>query len=392
MKRIIKAAFVAVSVILACCMAFGLATSKPLSDAYVKEVADNARRIWNVPAVSILVMNSETIQYSCIDGIRKADSPERVTEEDYFFIGSCSKSILACIAAKLAEEGKITWDTGFFELYPEFEAEANQAYSGITLENLLQCQAGIQPFTSGMEAYPEAGPSENPQSVFFKYLLAKEPSSKKENGRFAWLYSNASYSLAGAMLEKASGMSWENLLDHYLGKELGIEAFAGPPYLYNEDQPWGHYAYSPKEQKATGRKIEMIGPESGYGLNPMINPAGNLSMKPGGFSRYVQMRLQGSRGQSAFLTRESFSDLNRDTGAADNGEAYSFGSWCGAMMGKKYSCIEGTDYTFYARGLIVPEEDFALTVMMNCGSPEAVEYITLKLAKARFNWWWMFWL
>lgn len=392
MKRILKAATITVSVILICCMGIGLATSKPLSDAYIKEVADSARKIWNIPAVYISVMNSETILYSYLEGVRKAGSSDKVTEEDYFFIGSCSKSILACIAAKLAEEGKISWNTGFFDLYPELKTEANQAYGGITLENLLQCQAGIQPFTSGTETYPETGSSENPRIAFFKYLLGSEPSSKKGNGGFAWLYSNASYSLASAMLEKASGMSWEDLLDQYLGKELGIEIFIGPPYLFDENQPWGHYVYSPKQQKVTGYAIEAIGPDAGYYLNPLINPAGNLSMKPGDFSRYIRLQLEGLQGKSTFLTRESFNALNHDTGAVDNGEIFTFGSWDGAMMGKRYNCIEGTDNTFYARGLIVPEEDFGLAIMLNCGSPEAVEYITLKLAKARFGWWWMFWL
>jgi CubicO group peptidase (beta-lactamase class C family) len=237
MKRIIKVVLIAVSVILICCMGIGLATNRPLSDTYIEEVADNARKIWNIPAVSISVMDSETILYNSTEGFRKADSTDKVTEEDYFFIGSCSKSILACIAAKLVEEGKITWDTGFFDLYPELKVGANPAYSSITLENLLQCQAGIQPFTSGTEAYPQADPSENPQIVFFKYLLGKEPSSQKENGRFAFLYSNASYSLAGAMLEKASGMNWENLLDTYIEGEIGIETLVGLPYLFDEDQP-----------------------------------------------------------------------------------------------------------------------------------------------------------
>lgn len=392
MKRIMKTTVIGVSVILICCLGIGLVTNRPLSETYIKEVAENARRIWNIPAVSISVMNSETVLYQCVDGFRKADSTERVTEEDYFFIGSCSKSILACIAAKLVEEGKITWDTSFFDLYPELKAEANQAYRGITLENLLQCQAGIQPFTSGTETYPEAGPSENPQIVFFKYLFGNEPSSKMENGRFDWLYSNASYSLANAMLEKASGMSWEKLLDTYLRKEMGIDTFIGPPYLLSENQPWGHYVYNPKEQKITGYKVEMIGPDSGYGLNPLINPAGNLSMKPGDFSRYIRLQLEGLQGKSTFLTKESFIDLNRDTGAVVNDETFTFGSWDGTMLGKKYNCIEGTDYTFYARGLIVPEEDFGISIMMNCGCTEVVEYITLKLAKARFGWWWMFWL
>jgi D-alanyl-D-alanine carboxypeptidase len=392
MGKIIKTALIAISIILVCCLGIGVLTYRPLSDSDIEKVGDNAREIWDIPAVSIEVMDSETVRYSYIDGSRRAGSDDRVTGEDYFFIGSCSKSILACIAAKLAEEGKITWDTRFFDLFPELKAEADQAYYDITLEDLLQCQAGIQPFTSGLEEFPQTGPSEDRRDVFFKYLLGSEPSSKKENGKFAFLYSNASYSLANAMLERASGMNWESLLDTYIANELGIGFIIGPPYLHDENQPRGHYVYSPEQRKMTGYRFEMIGPEAGYALDPLIYPAGNLSMKPGDFSKYIRLHLEGLQGKSTFLTKESFASLYRDTGAGENGETYTFGSWDGAMLGKKYSCIEGTDSTFYARGLIVPEEDFGMTIMMNCGCPEAVEYITLKLAKARFGWWWMFWV
>lgn len=100
--------------------------------------------------------------------------------------------------------------------------------------------------------------------------------------------------------------------------------------------------YSPKQQKITGYKVEIIGPDAGYGLNPLINPAGNLSMKPREFSSYIRLQLEGLQGKSTFLTQESFNAMNRDTGAVVNDESFTFGSWDGTMMGKYYNCIEGT--------------------------------------------------
>lgn len=86
MKKIIKIALIAVSIILVCCLGMGALTYRPLSDGYIKEVGDNARKIWDIPAVSIEVMDSETVRFSYIDGFRRAGSEDRVTREDWFFI------------------------------------------------------------------------------------------------------------------------------------------------------------------------------------------------------------------------------------------------------------------------------------------------------------------
>jgi hypothetical protein len=71
---------------------------------------------------------------------------------------------------------------------------------------------------------------------------------------------------------------------------------------------------------------------------------------------------------------------------------FSLGTWNGKRVGKSYICLDGTAGTFYARGVIIPQSDFGFTFMMNSGSEEAAEYITMELMKAYFNWWWMFWI
>lgn len=62
------------------------------------------------------------------------------------------------------------------------------------------------------------------------------------------------------------------------------------------------------------------------------------------------------------------------------------------MLGKNYVDFDGTAGTFYARGVIIPESDFDFTILTNNGNAEAIEYITMRLVKAKFNYWWMFWI
>lgn len=351
-----------------------------LDENYVSELIDRTRQKYNVPAISISVMDSEQILYTVLNGARVYGKEDKITETDYFHIGSCSKSILAYMAAKLIEEGAIGWNTKFFDIYPELKAGTLEAYSGITLEDLLSCHTGIKPYTSGLETYPDLSAAQDKELDFIRYLLSQPPvANQNASGKYEFLYSNASFALAAAMLEKVSGLSWEELLQEYIVRELGIDVFIGWPYEKSQDQPWGHLP-------GMDNTLTVIGPGSGYALNPLVWPAGNLSMTSEGFAKYVQLHLRGMMGTSTQLDSETFKYMDTKYGE------FSLGAWNGTRVGKSYICLDGSAGTFCARGVIIPDTDFGFAVKMNCGSEEAAEYITMQLMKAYYNWWWMFWI
>lgn len=351
-----------------------------LDEKYTEDIIDKAREKYEVPAISVSIMDADLIKYTVFDGVREYRKSDMITQEDYFHLGSCSKSILAYIAARMMEEGSIRWDTGFFDIYPEMKADANKSYSEITLEDLLACRAGIQPYISSAENYPDLSESQDREHDFIKYLLMQQAvAEKKDSGKFGFLYSNAGYTMAAAMLEKASGLSYEELIQKYIIQELGLDVFVGWPYEKSQDQPRGHL---PGMDKA----LLIIGPESAYALNPLINPAGNLSMKSGDFAKFVQLHMQGLLGQDMQLDSETIQYM--DTKYSE----FSLGVWNGTRTGRSYICMDGTAGTFFARGAIIPESDFGFSIMMNSGSEEAVEYISSKLMKAYYNQWWMFWI
>ncbi len=377
------------SIILVSIICLTIIRNKPLNQEYLEEVISDAQKIFNIQAISIQVMDSNDILYKAINGVRVDKTENYVTESDYFHIGSCSKSILSLIAAKQVEAGKLQWSTPFFEVFPDLKEVANAAYDNITLEDLLRCCAGIKAYTSGTEVFPEdVLNAQNPEEEFLKYLIMTEPSANQnESGEFAYLYSNASYAVACAMIEKVTGKTYEELINTYIYKELDIDARIGWPYEIKENQPFGHIVDE-------NGLVQIIGPDVDYSLNSLIIPAGDLSMIPEDFTKYVQLHLSGLKGKSGFLSQETFEyiDIGEDPQLAKQGEYFALGSFDGNILGKNYISFDGTAGTFYARGVIIPEADFAFAVLTNNGNVDAIEYITMRLAKAKFNYWWMFWI
>lgn len=355
-----------------------------LTQAYLYKIVREARERYRVPAVAVTVMNSNAVYLQEIQGARVFDRPDQATLEDFFHIGSCSKSVLAVMAAKLIAQKKIAWQTRFFDVFPELRANANDAYNDITLEDLFLCQAGIKPFTSlEAEPIPDFGPSVSDKRYeFLKYLIAQPPSSQHKDGKFQHLYSNASYTMASAMLERVSGLNYEHLVKKTLTDDLGMSVHIGWPNSMNAHQPWGHMI--------TKNKVDAFAPDHEYKLPCLITPAGDLSMTPKDYAKYTQLHLRGLRGSDGYISGEAYQHIH--FGHA----GFSLGVANGSLAGKRISGFDGSAGTFFCRSLIVPASDFALTIMMNAGSGSgsmrAVDWLTMRIVKEHFNWWWKVWL
>jgi hypothetical protein len=100
--------------------------------------------------------------------------------------------------------------------------------------------------------------------------------------------------------------------------------------------------------------------------------------------------LKGLGGTDNYISSEAYRSIH--FGHA----GFSLGVANGVLGGKRYSGFDGSAGTFFCRSIIVPESDFAFAIMANAGSGtgsiEAVDWLTMRIVKAHFNWWWKFWL
>src|SRR5215510_9039420 len=81
-------------------------------------VIEAIRKKHELPALAIMVVKDGKICDRAATGVRKFGNPARVTTNDVFHIGSCTKSMTATLAAILIEEGKLRWDLTLAEVFP----------------------------------------------------------------------------------------------------------------------------------------------------------------------------------------------------------------------------------------------------------------------------------
>ena len=313
-----------------------------------------------IPAMVFAVVSKDEIILQKALGhriITEIDGEPTIDINDYFHLGSNGKAISGFIAAYFVEQGKISWDTKFFDLFPEIKESSNPDFYDITLVDLFAHRANIQQYncSESMRNKPVfLGNKQERRSQFVEYVLT-QPKVGNDN---TFMYSNAGYSIAGVMLERISGKSWEVLCYEVLTEKAALNFIFGWPNRNYENQPYGHAMGTDSEGNYDFFYIPASTP---YNID-LFEPAGDFSMNLENYIRFIQMNLRGLAGENNFLTSETYNYLFT---AKDE---YAVG-WLNIIRnGIPISAHSGSDGTFYATVFINRNTLKAYIVLANTGT------------------------
>ena len=328
-------------------------------------LASEARKASGAPALAAAVITSDSIDVYA-SGRRRAGSPDRITHDDAFAIGSDAKAMLATLIAQEIERGRLRWDTTIEEVLPDAIATARTEYRAVTIAELLDHRSGLVPLVTRDELvrvprFRGSVVSQRRQAA--RWALRQPPVAVPGA---ATVYSNAGYVVAAAMLERVTGRSYEQLLQRRLLDPLGMHAsFGWPGAARPMDAPWGH-------EMVDGRLVAVHPADEGNRMPGWINPAGNLSLGTRDFARFVQLHLRGLRGTATLLDTGSF--LRMHTPPA--GFAYTSGWAVIGENGQQISFHEGNSGLFYAFMIVDAQHDVAAVVVANADTPQVAEAAT----------------
>jgi CubicO group peptidase (beta-lactamase class C family) len=332
----------------------------------LKKIADSLREANNIPEIGFAVISVDSILELNVLGYHRIDiQNEKTTAKlsDFFHLGSDTKAITGFVAAYLVKNDKIKWTTKFFDLFPDWKKQSNPAYYAITLADLLSHRARIEPYTSGLEyaELPEfKGNKSEQRKQFSKYLLKEKPVKDTTE---TYHYSNADYSIAALMLEKATSKTWEKLVREIMTEKLGLKIVFGWPNKFSSEEPYGHWIENDT--------LKALPPNLDYNLS-LAEPAGDISMTLPDYTKFIQLNLQGVTGTNNILPASTYNYLLN--GLKD----YAIGWANYSKDDKQFSQHSGSAGTFYCYTLIDKTKKLAYIIVANSATDKTQKAI-LKL-------------
>ena len=324
-------------------------------DAVLQRIRDEE----GVPALAALLIHRGKVVESGAVGVRAIGLPERVTVDDRWHLGSITKPMTATLAAVLVQEGVIGWETTVGEVFPDLAETTRPEYAEVRLDELLAHTSGLAEKTPN-PIVPNSSESTTPlvaqRRQWTSELLALPP----ETQRGKHLYSNASYVVAGAMLEAVTGRPWEELMQQHLFTPLGMTATGfGPPGTVGEspDEPRGH--------RRVDGNLRPLQPDQKADNHPAVGPAGNVHTTLSDLAKFTAAHLAGLRGEGGLVAAETFKELH--TPATGTKYALGWNIRTHSHSGGHVLYHHGTNRFWYATVWLAPERDFAILIVTNAG-------------------------
>ncbi len=344
-------------------------------DALLEPVIARAK----IPGMAALVLRGDRVIAQGIAGVRKQGAPERITLDDQFELCSATKAMTAMLAALLVEEGKAHWNTTLGEIFADTPG-LDRTWNQVTLRQLLAQRAGITgshpiSFLTSVRSAPGDLPRQ--RRDFATKLLAHGPDIPPGN---KFVYSPVNYILAGAVLERITGQSWESLMQERLYRPLGIASGGfGPPGTPGQvDQPWGHGHRRLWQVPLPGPGDTPFDPGSDQADYPLASgPAGLAHMTIKDWARFVTLHLRADPAnphrQVTLLKADTFAQLH---GLESGEKEYAAGWFVGTRLWAKGPRTGDTGRVLFHAGdngrwntvvWIAPELDFAMLIVCNRG-------------------------
>lgn len=332
----------------------------PAMAVKVDSIASQVLRNTGVPSASVAVVTHGQLAYAKAYGSAKLEPQVAATSEMRYAIGSISKQFTAAALLLLQQEGKLSMNDPVSRFVPGL-TRGNE----VTIRQLLSHTSGYQDFWPQDYVMPNMLKPTTPQSIADRW--GKQPLDFDPGTR--WQYSNTNYTLAGMVVEKASGMPFFQFVRTRILAPVGLQSASD-------------FDASPSAATATGYLRYALGPlrpapDAGSGW---MWAAGELAMTASDLAKWDISLIQRS-----LLAPRSYSELETEVRLKNgSGTGYGLGVSVAMQGGRLLVEHSGEVSGFTAENMVFPDDSAAVVVLTNQDAAPASGAIARQIATLLF--------
>jgi CubicO group peptidase (beta-lactamase class C family) len=314
------------------------------------------------PGFSVSVVRGEEVIFSKGYGVVTAGEETPLGDDTILAIGSLTKSFTAMAIMQLEEQGLLELDDPVVKYLPWFRSADKTLSDTITLRMCLNNTTGLAAsFTTIMQNQSQdADALEMGVRALSSYQMTREPGQSFE-------YLNEGWNVLGLIIEKLSGISWEQYIAQNIFLPLEMDRSSSErKVLENWQISTGHYSGIRPEPAAF---IHIQGSlPAGSGFYASVRNLGNYM---------VALLSEGRFGQEQLLSADSLKSMWRpaasmrvlpyEMGGTGEPAHYGMGWIVMELDGKTYIGHGGEFRTMSSLVLLDPESRLGVALLYNTG-------------------------
>jgi CubicO group peptidase (beta-lactamase class C family) len=201
------------------------AITTPITSHQIDSVTELVLKTFNVPGIAVAVVKDGKLIHAKGYGIANLKTGQKVNEHTQFGVASNSKAFTTAALGMLIDEGKLKWDDKVTDFIPNFKMYNPYVTEDFTIRDLLTHRSGLGLGAGDLMMFPD-GSNFTKADIIHNLRYLKQVSSFRSK----YDYDNNLYIVAGEVIAKASGMTWEDFIEQKIMKPLGMTETAASIY------------------------------------------------------------------------------------------------------------------------------------------------------------------
>ncbi|MGZ3145085.1 serine hydrolase [Lentzea chajnantorensis] len=302
-----------------------------------------------VPGAALGILRGDDVAEAC-HGVLNTATGVEVTQDSVFQIGSIGKVWTATVVMRLVDEGLLDLDTLIANVLPELKLADPVVAQKVTMRHLLTHTSGIDG-----DVFTDTGRGDDCLRRYVEQLV--EAGQNHPLGA-TFSYCNSGFSLAGRVVEKLTGQTWDAAMREKLFGPLGLDRTGTLP-----EEALMHRA-------AVGH-IDADGeakPAPVWQLPRSLGPAGTIFSTTADVLEFAKMHLTGGGSVLAEATAAAMTEKQTDVPDPNAlGDSWGLGWIRFGWDGHRLIGHDGNTIGQSAFLRLLPEQGLAVTLLTNGG-------------------------
>ena len=192
-----------------------------LTSSEIDQLVERTLKAFDVPGIAVAVVKDGKIIHAKGYGVRSLKTGLKVDENTLFGIASNSKAFTAAALGILVDEGKLKWDDQVIDYIPEFRLYDPYVTNAFTIRDLLTHRSGLGLGAGDLMIFPDSS-NFTVNDIIHNLRYLKQVSGF----RTKFDYDNLLYIVAGEVVARVSGISWQEFIETRIMKPLAMNQSA----------------------------------------------------------------------------------------------------------------------------------------------------------------------